>query len=82
MDKNSCLIQLAESDRTDFGRVDFLLQPHDQRVFSAIWALESEVNSGGFSHLLLLGGRLCQFRARRPRMHRGACGCWNCPKSH
>ena len=48
MDKNSYLIDLSESDRTDFGRVDFSAQGYEQRVFSAIWALESQVNNGGF----------------------------------
>src|SRR5438552_3595981 len=48
MDKNSFLIGLSESERTDFGRVDFSDQPVPQRVFSAIWALESQVNNGGF----------------------------------
>jgi hypothetical protein len=50
MDKNTFLIKLSESTKTDFGRVDFDKQPPVQRVFSAIWAMESEVNSGGFSH--------------------------------
>jgi hypothetical protein len=35
--------------RTDFGRVDFAEQSPDQRVFSAVWALEAEVNNGGFA---------------------------------
>jgi len=48
MDKNSFLIGLSESERTDFGRVDFSDQSAPQRVFSAIWALESQVNNGGF----------------------------------
>jgi len=48
MDKNSYLIELSESERTDFGRVDFDDQEEPQKVFSAIWELESEVNNGGF----------------------------------
>lgn len=48
MDKNSFLIDLSESTRTDFGRVEFASQPEDQKVFSAIWKLEAEVNNGGF----------------------------------
>ena len=48
MDKNNYLIDLSESDRTDFGRVDFAAQSYEQQVFSAIWALESRVNNGGF----------------------------------
>lgn len=49
MNKNSYLIALSESERSDFGRIDFLDQSPEQRVFSAVWALESEVNNGGFS---------------------------------
>lgn len=49
MDKNAFLIELSESDRTDFGRVDFSDQSEDQQVFSAIWDLESQVNNGGFA---------------------------------
>ena len=41
MDKNSYLIDLAESDITQFGRIDFGDQSQEQQVFSAIWALES-----------------------------------------
>ena len=48
MDKNGFLIDLSASDRTDFGRVDFADQSEAQQVFSAIWALESQVNNGGF----------------------------------
>lgn len=48
MDKNAILIDLSESDRTMFGRVDFDQQPPEQQVFSAIWELESQVNNGGF----------------------------------
>jgi hypothetical protein len=48
MDKNRFLIDLAESHRTDFGRVSFADQSEEQKVFSSIWVLESEVNNGGF----------------------------------
>jgi len=48
MNKNSFLIQLSESPRTDFGRVAFAEQSEPQKVFSSIWALESQVNNGGF----------------------------------
>lgn len=48
MDKNGFLVDLSESDRTDFGKVNFDSQPEEQKVFSAIWTLESEVNNGGF----------------------------------
>jgi hypothetical protein len=43
LDKNRFLIGLSESERTDFGRVDFDEQPFEQQVFSAIWALQRDV---------------------------------------
>ena len=48
MDKNEFLIALSESDKTDFGRIEFSDQSEDQKVFSAIWELESQVMNGGF----------------------------------
>jgi len=53
MDKNAILIGLSESDRTKFGKDDFETQSVPQRVFSAVWAVESEVNNGGFSQYFL-----------------------------
>ncbi|HEV2495049.1 MAG TPA: DMP19 family protein [Terriglobia bacterium] len=47
MDKNRFLIELSESKRTDFGKVGFAGQSEEQKVFSAIWTLESEINNGG-----------------------------------
>jgi hypothetical protein len=47
-DKNKFLIDLCESDRTDFGLVEFGRQSEVQRVFSALWELEAQVNNGGF----------------------------------
>ena len=49
LDKNTVLIELSESDRTAFGKVDFDTQSYPQKVFSSIWSLESEVNNGGFA---------------------------------
>jgi hypothetical protein len=48
MDKNGFLIDLSESKKTDFGKVTFSKQSEVQKVFSAIWELESQVNNGGF----------------------------------
>jgi hypothetical protein len=48
MTKNAFLIALSESPQVHFGRVDYLEQSTTQRVFSCIWALESQVNAGGF----------------------------------
>lgn len=53
MKKNHILITLSESDKTAFGKQDFARQSLPQKVFSAIWALESEVNDGGFSQYFL-----------------------------
>ncbi|MGV8083125.1 MAG: DMP19 family protein [Coriobacteriia bacterium] len=65
MDKNVFLIGLSESDRTDFGRIDFDDQSHDQQVFSAIWSVESEVNSGGFeSYFAYSAGNTVNFTPR------------------
>lgn len=53
MTKNEILIGLSESDRTKFGKEDFALQSLAQKVFSSIWAVESEINNGGFSQYFL-----------------------------
>jgi hypothetical protein len=49
MDKNRALIDLSESERTQLGKEEFSLQSFPQKVFSAIWAAESEINNGGFA---------------------------------
>lgn len=49
MDKNKALIKLSESDKVALWTQDFSEQSTPQKVFSAIWAVESEVNNGGFS---------------------------------
>ncbi|HEX4756996.1 MAG TPA: DMP19 family protein [Terracidiphilus sp.] len=53
MDKNGILIALSESEKTKFGKEDFDNQSIPQKVFSSIWAVESEVNNGGFSQYFL-----------------------------
>jgi hypothetical protein len=53
MDMNGILIVLSASDRTKFGRDNFSTQSVPQKVFSSIWAIESEVNNGGFSQYFL-----------------------------
>jgi hypothetical protein len=47
------LIRLSESKQTKFGKEEFGRQSMPQKVFSAIWAVESEVNNGGFSQYFL-----------------------------
>ncbi len=53
MDKNQILITLSSSDKTSYRREAFASQTQPQKVFSAIWDLESEVNNGGFSQYFL-----------------------------
>ena len=53
MNKNSILVSLSESEKTKFGKEDFATQSTPQKVFSSIWAVESEVNNGGFSQYFL-----------------------------
>ena len=49
VEKNRILIQLAESPRSQYGKVPYEKQSKPQQVFSALWGLESEVNNGGFA---------------------------------
>jgi hypothetical protein len=49
VNKNDILIDLSESEKTRFGKEAFARQSLPQKVFSAIWSVESEVNNGGFS---------------------------------
>jgi hypothetical protein len=49
MNKNSLLVDLSESERTKFGKEEFSRQSFPQKVFSAVWAAESEINNGGFA---------------------------------
>lgn len=51
MNKNRILIDLSESKKTGFGKQEFAEQSHPQQVFSAIWALESEVNNNTWQYL-------------------------------
>ena len=46
--KNTFLIALSESERTQFGGLAFSEQTGPQQVFSAIWEMEADVNNGGF----------------------------------
>jgi hypothetical protein len=53
MDKNGILIMLSSSDKTQFGKRSFVDQSLPQKVFTAIWEVEAEVNNGGFSQYFL-----------------------------
>jgi hypothetical protein len=48
VEKNRILIRLSESPRTQHGKVEYEKQSENQRIFSAIWGLEAEINNGGF----------------------------------
>jgi hypothetical protein len=51
--KNHILILLSTSEKTSFGKDDSASQSLPQKVFSALWEVESEVNNGGFSQYFL-----------------------------
>jgi len=51
--KAHILIRLSSSDKTSFGKERFAIQSRPQKVFSAIWEVESEVNNGGFAQYFL-----------------------------
>lgn len=53
VNKNRILIDLSESKKTGFGKQGFAEQSYPQKIFSAIWAVESEVNNGGFAQYFL-----------------------------
>ena len=53
MNKNEILINLSESAATKIGKEEFEQQSLPQKVFTAIWEVESEVNNGGFSQYFL-----------------------------
>jgi Domain of unknown function (DUF4375) len=53
MNKNEILIDLSESEITRVGKEELSEQSFPQKVFSAIWEVESEVNNAGFSQYFL-----------------------------
>ncbi|HET9406876.1 MAG TPA: DMP19 family protein [Candidatus Sulfotelmatobacter sp.] len=53
MTKNHILISLSQSDKTSVGKVPLAQQSRPQKVFSAIWEVEAEVNNGGFGQYFL-----------------------------
>jgi len=57
MDKNKILIKLSESAMTKVWKEDFAKQSFPQKVFSAIWEVEAEVNNGGFSQYFFNNSR-------------------------
>lgn len=61
MDKNYYLIELSASPKTDFGKREFAAQCYEQKVFSAIWELESLVNNGGFQGYFGNGAETASF---------------------
>jgi hypothetical protein len=57
MDKNKILIKLSESPMTKVWKEDFAKQSFPQKVFSAVWEVEAEVNNGGFSQYFFNNSR-------------------------
>jgi Domain of unknown function (DUF4375) len=53
VNRNEILINLSESPTTKVGKEEFEQQSVPQKVFSAIWEVESEINNGGFSQYFL-----------------------------
>ena len=53
MTKDHILISLSTSDKTSLGKIDVSSQTFPQKVFSAIWEVETEENNGGFSQYFL-----------------------------
>ena len=53
MTKDHILIELSTSEKSSCGKEEFSNQSIPQKVFSTIWAVESEVNNGGFSQYFL-----------------------------
>lgn len=49
IEMNRALIELAGSPRAQYGKIEYEKQSKNQRVFSAIWGLQAQVNNGGFS---------------------------------
>ncbi len=52
-EQNEILIKLSESAATKIGKEEFEQQSLPQKVFTASWEIESEVNNGGFSQYFL-----------------------------
>jgi len=44
---------MSESEQTKFGKEPFVTQSIPQKVFSSIWAVEGEVNNGGFEQYFI-----------------------------
>jgi hypothetical protein len=56
VDKSGILIALSSSNQTSYGNGEaFSMQTTPQKIFSAIWAVEAEVNNGGFSQYFFNG---------------------------
>jgi len=61
MNKNNYLIELTSNPKTDYGKRAFADQCHEQKVFSAITELESQVNNGGFQQYFGNGAETSMF---------------------
>lgn len=61
MDKNHYLIELSGTPKADYGKREFAEQRYEQKVFSAIWELESLVNDGGFQGYFGSGAESASF---------------------
>jgi hypothetical protein len=53
--------RLSASPKTDYGKRGFGSQCEEQKVFSAIWELESQVGNGGFEGYFGNGAEMAAF---------------------
>ena len=72
MIKDKILIELARSAKTKVYKEDFADQSFPQKVFSAIWQVEAEVNNGGFSQYFFNDSRASAWFVALALEHIGA----------
>ena len=72
MTKDKILIELSSSTKTKVYKEDFASQSFPQKVFSAIWEVEAEVNNGGFSQYFFNNSRASAWFVALALVHVGA----------
>src|SRR5258708_4247633 len=70
--KDKILIELSRSAKTKVYKEDFANQSFPQKVFSAIWQVEAEVNNGGFSQYFFNDSRASAWFVALALEHVGA----------
>ena len=72
MIKDKILIELARSAKTKVHKEDFANQSFPQKVFSAVWQVEAEVNNGGVSQYFFNDSRASAWLVTLALEHIGA----------